>query len=208
MQTQAANERSRPHAPFGKKEWPRLIPYAGSTSHMRRRAVGSEEKKLRVPGRRNLKRSDLEWFVAEIVAWPSKPDLPLTWENLIAKGAAIRKWEWGRTTLASHKEIADAFAKRAEELRIGRKRVPRSGQATEALKTIARLEANLQQLRVENERYLNRIRLWQKNAHGRGVMLEALDEGWDEVDRGQSDLELRAKKNLSLPKHQPRRPKR
>ena len=68
--------------------------------------------------------------------------------------------------------------------------------------------ATIDNLREENEELTRRIRTWQRNAHALNITEAQLDEGWDEVDRGQTDLDLRKEKGLSLPQHARRKAKR
>jgi len=207
MQTQAPKERVRPCAPFLKKESPRLIPYAGSPRNMRRKAgLPSTPKKQPPRQRRQLTAELRQWFAAEIAVWPDDPKLPLSWENVLAKGYATYYWTWSRSGLARIPEIAAAFAKRTAELSAGRNRMPRYPERADEKRTRARLLATIADLQAENEKLTRRLRVWQKSAHSRNITVEMLDEAWDEIDRGQTDLELRAKKGLPMPQHVPRQP--
>ncbi|MDE4911701.1 MULTISPECIES: hypothetical protein [unclassified Methylobacterium] len=208
MQTQEAKERSCPHAPFRKKEWRKLIPYPGSTPHMRRTLAGTSIKKVQPRQRLALGPKIREWFVAEISAWPSDAKQPLTWDAVIAKGLVIHRWKWSRSGLCRFPEISEAFAKRTDEIRAGRRKIPRTGPRADEAKSRARLLAMIDNLREENEELTRRIRTWQRNARALNITEAQLDEGWDEVDRGQTDLDLRKEKGLSLPQHARRKAKR
>ncbi|WP_147078025.1 hypothetical protein [Methylobacterium haplocladii] len=175
---------------------------------MRRKAVSPETSKVRPKKRRQLTSEIRHWFAAEIAVWPHDPQLPLTWENLVAKGAALHRWTWSRSGLSRCPEIAAAFGKRSGELAAGRDRTPKNPARADEVRTRARLLAQIAQLKAENEKLLRQFRTWQKNAHARNITVDDLNEPWDEVDRGQTDLGLRAKKGLSLPQHVPSRPKK
>lgn len=209
MQTQTAKERVRPCAPFLKKESPRLIPYAGSPRQMRRKAGLPSTSKKQPPRRRRQLTSELrQWFAAEIAVWPDDPKLPLSWENVVARGYATHHWTWSRSGLARIPEIAAAFVKRTTELSAGRNRMPRDPERADEKRTRARLLATIADLQAENEKLSRRLRIWQKSAHSRNITVEMLDEAWDEIDRGQTDLELRARKGLPMPQQGPRPPKK
>jgi hypothetical protein len=84
--------------------------------------------------------------------------------------------------------------------------MPRYPERADEKRTRARLLATIADLQAENEKLTRRLRVWQKSAHSRNITVEMLDEAWDEIDRGQTDLELRAKKGLPMPQHVPRQP--
>lgn len=207
MQEQTAKECSCPKTPFGKKVSGRLAPYAGSDRYMRQTAALRSKPKERSKQRRPLTNEIRSWFAAEIAVWTDDPRLPLTWEAVVALGAATRNWTWSKSGLQRCPEIAAAFAKRVSELGSRRNRQPKDPEAAAARRSRAQLMAAIEQLKAENERFSARMRVWQKNAHLAKLTVAELDAGWAPVDLGQTDLELRAKLGLSLPKQVPRRPK-
>lgn len=175
---------------------------------MRRTLAGTSIKKVQPRQRLALGPKIREWFVAEISAWPSDAKQPLTWDAVIAKGLVIHRWKWSRSGLCRFPAISEAFAKRTDEIRAGRRKIPRTGPRADEAKSRARLLATIDTLREENEELTRRIRTWQRNAHALNITEAQLDEGWDEVDRGQTDLDLRKEKGLSLPQHARRKAKR
>lgn len=175
---------------------------------MRRKAASSQASKARSKQRRQLTLEIRRWFAAEIAVWPDDHRLPLNWHNVVAKGGAIHGWSWSRSGLSRCPEIAAAFAKRSSELAAGRGRMPKNPARADEVRTRERLLAQIAQLKLENEKLTRQFRTWQKNAHAMNITVEQLEEPWDEVDRGQTDLELRAKKGLSLPQHGSPRPKK
>jgi hypothetical protein len=163
--------------------------------------------KERSKQRRPLTHEIRSWFAAEIAVWTDDPRLPLTWEAVVALGAATRNWTWSRSGLQRCPEIAAAFTKRSSELGSGRNRQPKDPEAAAARRSRAQLMAAIEHLKAENESLATRMRVWQKNAHFAKMTVADLDAGWAPVDLGQTDLELRARLGLSLPKQAPRRPK-
>ncbi|WP_132255473.1 hypothetical protein [Methylobacterium segetis] len=86
--------------------------------------------------------------------------------------------------------------------------MPRDPERADEKRTRARLLATIADLQAENEKLSRRLRIWQKSAYSRNIAVEMLDEAWDEIDRGQTDLELRARKGLPMPQQGPRPPKK
>lgn len=212
MRQQTSKEQSCPNAPFRKSDPAKLVPYPGSDRFMRQRAdlrSGSRQRRQR----RALTPDVCQWFVSRIQAWPHPKELPvgtkypLTWQNLIAQGEANWKWTWSKNGLSRHPEIAEAFAKRSRELVSGRNRAPRDPELAdrkrgrdELLAIITRLEAEVLALKT-------RHRVWQKNAERHKLTVADLDQGWQPVDRGQTDIQLRIKHGLSLPQGTKPKPK-
>lgn len=172
---------------------------------MRQRAdlrSGSKQRRQR----RALSPDIRQWFVSRIEAWPHPKDLPagtkhpLTWDALIAQGQATWNWTWSKSGLSRCPEITAAFAKRSKELVANRNRTPRDPELADRKRGRDELLATITRLEAENTDLRTRLRFWQKNAHLHRLTVADLDKGWQPVDRGQTDIALRAKLGLSLPK--------
>ncbi|MCG5247675.1 hypothetical protein [Methylorubrum extorquens] len=207
MHMQAAKERSRPCAPFRKKESRILAPYAGSDRYMRQVADLRAKSKERTKARRRLTVEVREWFVGQIVSWPDHRAIPLTWEALLGRAEIHWKWTWSRSGLANCPEVVAAFAKRTKELGAQRNRIPKDADKADARRSREQLLAVITRLEAELHEVKTRFRLWQANAARMQLKQSDLDKPWQPVDRGQTDLELRRKQGLSLPKQTPRKPK-
>ncbi|MBK3401585.1 hypothetical protein H0176_16960 [Methylorubrum populi] len=208
QQVQTAKERFCPHAPFRKKERARLIPYAGSDRYVRQMTELGSRSRKRSRQRFRLTPEVREWFVAQILAWPEGKETPLTWETLLGKAELHWKKVWSKSGLGNCPEIVEAFAKRTREIGARRSRRPKDPEKAEARRSREQLLAVISRLEAENHQIKTRMRIWQTNAHLHQITVPQLDKGWQPVDREQSDLDLRRKLGLSLPKQERRGPKK
>lgn len=208
LEVLTTERQSCPRAPFRKKKRSRLIPYAGSDRHARQMVVLKSKLKKRSKQRFRLTVEVREWFVAQILAWPEGKETPLTWPALIARGVTHWKKTWSKSGLANCPEITEAYAKRIKDIGARRNRVPTDLDKADARRGREQLLAIITRLEAENHDLKTRMRFWQTNAHLHQITVPQLDKGWQPVDRQQTDLDLRRKLGLSLPKQEPRRPKK
>ena len=174
---------------------------------MRQVADLRAKSKERTKARRRLTVDVREWFVGQIVSWPDDRAIPLTWEALLGRAEIHWKWTWSRSGLANCPEVVAAFAKRTKELGAQRNRIPKDADKADARRSREQLLAVITRLEAELHEVKTRFRLWQANAARMQLKQSDLDKPWQPVDRGQTDLELRRKQGLSLPKQTPRKPK-
>lgn len=134
---------------------------------------------------RNLDDDAIEKIVQVLDGWTGK----LSWELFIVKIEKVTHNLYTRQALDKHGRIKDAFATRKAVLS-GRDRKQFENKSAEmqlALQRIARLDAENQRLRNENNTLLNQFIRWAYNAHGRGLDQAFLDTPIPLVSRERSD---------------------
>lgn len=133
---------------------------------------------------RNLHDGDIEMITSLLDGWVG----PLTWNALIDEVERRLHVRYVRQTLHKHVRIADAFRERQDALREDDGAVPEVPTSPE-LQSIARLEAENDRLKAENQRLLEQFLVWAYNANSRGISEEVLSRPLPAVDRGRSDGE-------------------
>lgn len=142
-------------------------------------------RRLRAP---NLEDERIEVIVGILDGWTGK----LTWEALIEAVERRTHARYTRQALHKHQRIRQAFRLRKRAMK------PASGEAAgdtrppelqAALQRIARLEAENERLRTENDRLLEQFARWAYNAHTRGLDEKVLNRALPGVDRGQTVCE-------------------
>ncbi len=133
---------------------------------------------------KNLTDDAIEQIVRLIDGWEGK----LTWESLIDATVTRLHCKYTRQALHKHERIRAAFVLRKESLGGQKDAVVRrgSGQLTDAMARIARLEAENQRLEAENQRLLEQFVVWAYNAHTRGLDKEFLSQPLPRVNRDQT----------------------
>lgn len=142
---------------------------------------------------KNLTDADIADVVGILDGWTGK----LTWELLIDAIERRRRQRYTRQALHRHARIRHAFAHRKAALAEGRARRVKGGNSPElqaALQRIARLDAENQRLRAENDRLLEQFARWAYNAHTRGMDENFLSRPLPEVNRDQTKRVLKAGK--------------
>lgn len=150
------------------------------------------------PGRsrraKNLKPGRVEEIVALLDGWPDK----LTWKLLIDKVYARWNVRYSRQALATHSDIASAFASKKMTLRssIPQKRHSKDSEKQLLLQRVERLEGQVTRLQGENSALLERFVRWSYNAYLRGLDESTLNREMPSVDRDRTRLAVSRGKHL------------
>lgn len=133
---------------------------------------------------KNLTDDAIEQIVRLLDGWEGK----LTWDALIDATVTRLHCRYTRQALHKHERIRTAYALRKESLGGQKQAAIRrgSGQLTDAMARIARLEAENQRLEAENQRLLEQFVVWAYNAHTRGLDKEFLSQPLPRVNRDQT----------------------
>lgn len=133
---------------------------------------------------KNLTDDAIELIVRLLDGWEGK----LTWDALIDATVTRLHCRYTRQALHKHERIRTAYALRKESLGGQKQAAIRrgSGQSTDAMARIARLEAENQRLEAENQRLLEQFVVWAYNAHTRGLDKEFLSQPLPRVNRDQT----------------------
>lgn len=129
---------------------------------------------------RHLRDTDALAVVGLLERWRG----PLSWELLCSACLQKLSLRSVRQTLARNSAIGDAFRAAKQRLKDADAHVtvPRSLRAAAA--RIARLEADVAQLRETNQVLAERFVKWQYNAYARGLLQRDLDRDLPAIDRG------------------------
>jgi len=134
---------------------------------------------------RNLDDSAIEKIVQILDGWTGK----LSWALFIVQIEKVTHNAYTRQALDKHGRIKDAFAGRKVALG-GRDRKLFENKSPEmqlALQRIARLEAENERLKDENNTLLNQFIRWAYNAHSRGLDQTFLSTPIPPIKRERSD---------------------
>ncbi len=146
--------------------------------------MNTKRQKPAVRRGKNLTDDAIQQIVRLMDGWEGK----LTWEALIDAIVTRLHCKYTRQALHKHERIRAAYALRKESLGGQRQAAVRSGsgQLTDVMARIARLEAENQRLDAENQRLLEQFVVWAYNAHTRGLNKEFLSQPLPRVNRDQT----------------------
>ena len=125
--------------------------------------------------------TDIEGIIEMIRSWPTGT---IAWAKVCKKAEAVLGFIPSRQGLSQHDAILTAFQARKEGLRVapqvGR---PMPSSLAVASERIARLNAQIAELNLENRRLLDKFITWQYNAHSRNMTQADLDTPLPQIDR-------------------------
>lgn len=132
---------------------------------------------------KNLNDETIETIVGVLDGWSNK----LTWELLIDAIEKRMHVRYTRQALDKHARIKIAYQLTKERISgaptIERRKKLSDAEATALTERLARLEAENDRLKVENERLLEQFITWAYNAHLKGLTKEYLNSPLPRVDR-------------------------
>ena len=128
-----------------------------------------------------LSRHEIKMIVETIDGWPA--GVELTWEALLKRIERRMKIKPARQTLARHLDIKLAYQSRKAALRKSKGQRVGNSMLNQQL---ARAEAEIERLKLENERHRERFVRWQYNAYKRGIENHELDAPLPSTDRRRS----------------------
>lgn len=109
---------------------------------------------------------------------------PLTWENLVSAVEGLLGRRYTRQALNAHERIRIAYAVRRNVLRnMPEKAQKGSVELLAAQGRIDKLAAEIERLKVENERLLGQFVRWLYNASHHGMTQEMLNKALPMIDR-------------------------
>ena len=147
---------------------------------------------------RNLTDKDIKEIVEILDGWTAED---LSWARLVDEVAKRKLCTYVKQALHKHERIRNAFEITKERLPKTKVAVARkvSPEVQILLDRKARLEAKIERLEAENNRLLEQIVLFQRNAYVRGLTEADLTQPLPSVDRKRT-------KNMTLQKsHQDRK---
>lgn len=133
----------------------------------------------------NLEDEKIELIVGILDGWTGK----LTWDSLIEAIERRSHARYTRQALHKHQRIRQAFSLRKKALRRRSDEGERNDGSPElraAMQRMARLEAENERLRSENDQLLEQFARWAYNAHTRGLDERFLNRALPGVNRGQT----------------------
>lgn len=139
-------------------------------------------KKSRAP---DLTQEYIQKALETLDTWRGK----LTWDLLLDELEKAWGTRYSRFTLASHAEIANAFALRKEALRgtLPRSRgEPKDERLRAALEQAQRFKAKAERLAAENSLLLEQFVTWASNAERKGIPMDELNRPLPKPDRDRS----------------------
>ena len=136
------------------------------------------------PAKQRLNAHKINKIVGVLDGWSGK----LTWDLFIEEISPV-VGRFTRQALQNHTRILDAFQHRKDELRC---KSPDSKARTVAeqksLERIARLEAEVSRLNMENSHLLEQFARWAYNASKKGLSKDVLNRPLPRVDREKTEL--------------------
>jgi hypothetical protein len=155
----------------------------------------TQRRRQRAP---NLTDADIEVINGILDGWTGR----LSWNELISAIQARTRATYTRQALHQHERIRLAYATVKERLKGRQVKPKRSRPVTPAegemlLQRNARLEAEVERLKIENQRLLEQFLVWAYNAYRRGLDIEYLNMPLPRVDRDQTKLPDAEKVNRS-----------
>lgn len=124
---------------------------------------------------------DIEGVVSLIRGWPKDT---ISWNEVCKKVEPVLGFVPSRQGLSQHDAILIAFQAKKEGLRISpQKAMPMPSSLAVAADRIARLNAKISELELENQRLRDRFITWQYNAHARNMTRMDLDTPLPQIDR-------------------------
>ena len=125
--------------------------------------------------------TDIQGVIELIRAWPKDA---IAWADVCKKAEAVLGFVPSRQGLSQHEAIQTAFQARKQGLRIApQKDRPMPSSLAVASARIARLNARIAELELENTRLRDRFITWQYNAHARNMTQADLDHPLPLIDR-------------------------
>lgn len=133
---------------------------------------------------KNLDDHAIEQIVQILDGWSGK----LTWEALIEKISLRLRTQYTRQALHNHVRIKEAFSGRKNALagRNNKEIEAESSELQHALQHIARLHAEIERLKRENNNLLEQFVRWAYNASTRGLDEKFLNQPLHQVNRDPS----------------------
>lgn len=151
----------------------------------------TKSKKKIIHRSKNLTDDAIENIVRILDGWSGK----LTWEELINTIVVKLHYRYTRQTLHKHERIRAAYSQKKDALSniANNTTTHETSQKFDKniIHKIARLEAENQRLKTENQRLLEQFVVWAYNAHVRGLTKEYLSQPLPHVNRDQTLLSER-----------------
>jgi hypothetical protein len=136
---------------------------------------------------KHLTRADITAIVDTLYAWSGA----LTWEDLCKAAAGLVGKRPTRQSLSANPEIKRAFDQAKAQSRSEIVYIPTPSSLKNAGERIARLESEINALKLENSRLIERFLLWQYNAANKGLHESQLNQPLPKIDRERSDAPRR-----------------
>lgn len=133
---------------------------------------------------KHLNESDIAAIVNLIRGWDNAK---LTWDLICKEAESIVGKIATRQSISSHQAISSAYKSKKASIKgtIPNKARPASLQIAAA--RIAKLEAELNEIKEQNRRYKQRFTVWQYNAYKKGLSESELNRPLPKIDRERSD---------------------
>ena len=136
---------------------------------------------------KHLKPDNVQYIVNLIREWRREK---ITWGAICLEVNTIFSSTTTRQTLFAHKPIREAFIAKKKGLKTGVS-LPVPSSLAYAAKRIARLQAEINELNMQNTALKELFVIWQYNAYKRGLKESDLHEPLPQINRERTDGETR-----------------
>jgi len=114
-------------------------------------------------------------------------DDKLTWEGICDDSEGVVGKKPTRQSLYSNKAIREAYKAKKESLKIKGPSKPKPSSLNAAADRIAKLQSELDCLKMKNDALLQQFVIWQYNAYKYGIKEHQLNEPLPRIDRERTD---------------------
>lgn len=137
---------------------------------------------------KHLSRRDIQVVVELIRGWPEGK---LTWPEICVAAEPLVGKLPTRQSLSAHAPIVDAYKTKKKGLKNTAPRKPRPASLNVAAARLAKLEAELGELKEKNRCYKQLFTVWQYNSYKYGLTERQLNQPLPKIDRERSDGDKR-----------------
>lgn len=137
---------------------------------------------------KHLDKKDIMAIVNLIRGWPEEK---LTWSAICEAAEPLVGKSPTRQSLNAHEAIVTAYQTKKEALKSRGPQKPRPASLNIAAARISNLESEIEELKMENERYKQQFVVWQYNAYKHGLKEHQLNQSMPKIDRERTDGEKR-----------------
>ncbi len=115
----------------------------------------------------------------------------MTWPQICQAAATLIDKSPTRQTLSAHEAIVDAYQSRKKVLKGSGAREPRPASLNVAAARLAKLEAEIEELKEKNRKFKQLFTVWQYNSYKHGLTESQLNQQLPKIDRERSDGDQR-----------------